>query len=324
MHENHGQRHGAHRAVAQPGAAPDGWPPPRHGCRHRPRRIALHLTDESFSMHYLLGTEAEDSYLWKSRMVSGKYVHFSEMQTYLNIENRQGTDVIKICGGEAGVSRLAIRRRLNVGGNLDLVTGVDLTKPERQKELFDVLESSKPLVVVMAPPCTAFGGWSHVQRVRDPKAFAKARAKGEQLADLCAKVAQRQIEAKRHFLIENPRGSEMFSLPSFRKLQQRGIVTVNFPQCAVGLQSPNGQAIQKFTSLWASSDALVDGFRTLYCDHKSHWTLEGGAEGSQRRTAYAQVWPKEMCKIIVDGIQRLAKSEFSEAYVAAARGRPCH
>ena len=228
--------------------------------------------------------------------------------------------MLEICGGEAGVSRLAIRRRLNSGGNLDLVTGVDLSKLDRQKELFTYLSKFRPLVVVMAPPCTTFGGWSHVHRIRDPKAFAKARHQGERLADLCAKMAHLQIDNKRHSLIESPRSSELFSLSSFGKLRQRGITAVNFPQCAVGLQSPDRQPKQKFTTLWSSTESLVNKFRELHCDHKSHWILEGGSN-TQRRTAYAQVWPPKMCDLIVDGIYNLVKGEFTQVY-AARRGLP--
>ena len=135
--------------------------------------ITQHLLDRNFSMSYLLGTEGEDSYLWKSRIISPGYVHFSGLEIFLSSEKRQGVDVLELCGGEAGVSRLAIRRRLNSGGNLDLVTGVDLSKLDRQKELSTYLSKFRPLVVVMAPPCTTFGGWSHLHRVRDPKASTR-------------------------------------------------------------------------------------------------------------------------------------------------------
>ena len=37
-----------------------------------------------------------------------------------------GIDVAEICGGEARVSQLAVRRRLDAGQNLDLVTHIDL------------------------------------------------------------------------------------------------------------------------------------------------------------------------------------------------------
>jgi len=95
---------------------------------------------------------------------------------------------------------------------------------------------------------------------------------------------------------------------------------VNFPQCAVGLQSPDGQPIQKFTTLSSSTESLVNKSRELHCYHKSHWILEGGSN-TQRRTAYAQVWPPKMCDIIVDGIRNSVQGEFTQVY-AGRRALP--
>ena len=44
-------------------------------------------------------------------------------------------DVLEIFGGEGGVTRCAVRRRLKCGTNVDLITGVDLTCPEQVRKL---------------------------------------------------------------------------------------------------------------------------------------------------------------------------------------------
>ena len=138
------------------------------------------------------------------------------------------------------------------------MTGVDLTRQQAVNDLMKYLETHKPLVVIMAPPCTTMGGWSHVRQVRDPKAFEQERAIGEKLANLCARVALIQLESGRHFLVENQRGSELFGLRGFLALTKTGrIVKCNFPQCAAGLRSPDGMPILKFTTIWASDERLV-------------------------------------------------------------------
>ena len=54
---------------------------------------------------------------------------------------------MEIYGGSAGVTRLAIRRRLRVGQNLDSNAGVDLLKAGEVRELYRYALRCKPLVV---------------------------------------------------------------------------------------------------------------------------------------------------------------------------------
>ncbi len=117
-----------------------------------------------------------------------------------------------------------------------------------------------------------------------------------------------QVTAGRHYIIENPRGSDLFTLTVMKTLLRTGVVKVaTFPQCALGLQSPEGLPLLKWTTLWASSEVLLRRFRGLQCNCEVHGKMEGGYCG-QRRSKLAQVWPYEMCKLIVAGlIELLAK-----------------
>ena len=74
-------------------------------------------------------------------------------------------DVVELFGGEGGVGKLCIRRRLRRGGNFDLVTCYDLTKESDQAHIIKYITTHEPLVVVMGPPCTSFGAWSHLNRI---------------------------------------------------------------------------------------------------------------------------------------------------------------
>ena len=77
-------------------------------------------------------------------------------------------DVVEICGGEGGVLRLAARKHLRTGQNFDLRTGSDLTKKSDVDKLWLYLAKYKPRVIVGAPPCTAFGQWAHINKIRAP------------------------------------------------------------------------------------------------------------------------------------------------------------
>ncbi len=273
-----------------------------------------YLADPHFFLSYLLGSDVEETSFWDRYSPSSARVEFDQLTAFLSKEERCGVDLLEIYGGEAGVTKLAIRRRLRTGANMDIVSGVDLTKQEHARRLLEYIDVHKPFVVVMGPPCTTFSSWSHFNRVMNPSDFQVKRVIGEKLANLSALVARRQLEAGRHFLLENPRGSELFKLPSMVKLRRDyDVADVTFPQCAVGLKSPDGQPILKWTTLWASNHALISDFENLTCDHKHHWQLTGKI-GTMSRTQQAQVWPPRMCENIVNGIVKTLRHDRENAY----------
>ena len=71
-------------------------------------------------------------------------------------ENKGHVDVVEIFGGESGVGKLCIRRRLVRGENFDLVTGFDLTDKKQQEEVVKYFNTFKPLVALLGPPMYRF------------------------------------------------------------------------------------------------------------------------------------------------------------------------
>jgi hypothetical protein len=175
-------------------------------------------------------------------------------------------DVVEICGGEAGVTKLSIRRRLSTGRNFDLKHGIDLSRREDQYYRLEYIDKHKPLFVVMAPPCTPFASWSKINRHKFPEQYAAQRSICISIVSICAEVAMRQLSDDRHFVLENPRGSEMFKLASMQALwSTKEVKGISFPQCALGLQSPDGAPILKWTTLWTSSETIIAMFQDCTC-----------------------------------------------------------
>ena len=75
-------------------------------------------------------------------------------------------DACEVFGGQSGVLRLAVRRKLKGKRNFDLTCNVDLTDPDEVESLFRYLSSQRVFCVVMGPPCTAFGPWATFNRRR--------------------------------------------------------------------------------------------------------------------------------------------------------------
>ena len=163
------------------------------------------------------------------------FVALTELDASLSHPSHRGIhgmDVMGVWGGKGGASKISIRKCLNTGHNFDLVTGADLTKYHNQQMLLKYVRTHQPLVVVMGPPCAAFGNWSHINQYNAPDAYAASRITGETLARLAARIASVQFASDRHFILENPRGSEMSKLPALRALWNTGrIHAVNSPVC---------------------------------------------------------------------------------------------
>ena len=216
-----------------------------------------------------------------------------------------GVDIVELCGGEGRCTTIARRRRLNSGGNFDIVTGTDLTDPIVQQEVLFYLRKWDVLVVVMAPVCRPFGPWAQFNKVMHYDTWRRSYEEAAPLARFCGRVALSQLEARRHFINEQPRGSELYLEDPWQiVLQWPGVVEQDFDQCRTGLRARTGLLVKKRTSLKASHPALVYHFRNLFCDGSHpHQQLAGN-----NFAAEAQVWTWDFSSRIINGITRLRKS----------------
>lgn len=202
--------------------------------------------------------------------------------------------------------------------------------------MFDYIAQRKPLVIILAPPCTSFGHWSHINRILHPEAWRNTRQVGEMLATFAARVVRLQLDVDRHLLLEDPAGSAIFDLELFGKLWKSGkVVSINVFQCALGLVV-DGTPIYKNTTLWASNRILLKPFIGVRCMHRHHGRLSGTTASGIARSRLAQVWPRPMCQRTCNDIQTLLQEcrkgnriHASEAFIcmypivgARPRGKP--
>ena len=121
--------------------------------------------------------------------------------SYISSDKMAGDmDVMELFGGEAGTTRIALRRRLRTAENFDLSTGADLTDKKVQRILYEYVEQHQPLVVVMGPPCTAFASWSNCNRWKYPHSWQRSREIGMILAEVAAKIIEIQMKKRRFFV----------------------------------------------------------------------------------------------------------------------------
>ena len=199
-----------------------------------------------------------------------------ELTAYLSRPDMKGDiDIMELFGGMVGATKVCIRRRLKTGIDVDLVTGFDMMKKDQREQVMEYIDIHKPFLIIMGPPCTSFGSWSHLNRKKYRKTWEESRVIGDVLANFVAAVAMKQLPCGRHFLIENPRGSEIFLLPSFQRLLKTGrVCKMHVAQCALGLRVL-GEPIRKLITLWASSWILLKPFEGVKCNHRYHRILQG-------------------------------------------------
>eukprot|EP00971_Amphidinium_carterae_P046575 917433-Amphidinium_carterae.7 len=185
--------------------------------------------------------------------------------------------------------------------NIDLCSGIDIRDAR----------TPQPCT------CTSFSGWSGLNR-QNPSSWAtweKSHLNGVTCSKFTALVVELQLQGNRHFLLENPCGSDLFDRPEWKHiLATYPIEVVNIEQCALGLKSPLGHPVRKSTTLWASSPMLLDSLRDARCRCQADHRQVQGSEAGYKMSVWAQAWPSTLCRRNVDGLERLINSRVKWSY----------
>eukprot|EP00971_Amphidinium_carterae_P349854 6491262-Amphidinium_carterae.1 len=218
--------------------------------------------------------------------------------------------ILEICGGHAGVTKLALRRRWPCGQNMDLCTGVDLTNPKQRHQVIQYVRMHQPYVIVAAPPCTAFGAWSRFNSVMHPHSHRLALLNGSACSRVCAEVSLLQLQGGRHFLVENPQASQLWQRQEWQQLtMQHALFHVTIDQCAAGLVSPTMQPMRKRTTFLSSSPLILSGLKHFQCHcRQPHQQIAGNANGHSL-SRWSQQWPPALCQAILSGISLQVKQD---------------
>ena len=106
--------------------------------------------------HFLHHLHALEDEPWIDRHGS-QFESMAQLVAFLAV-SEPGTDVCEVFGGAGRTTAVCIRRHFRGGKNWDLTCGVDLSDPTDVRALWDYFEQGV-WVVILQPPCTAFGAW---------------------------------------------------------------------------------------------------------------------------------------------------------------------
>ena len=246
------------------------WNPVLMGSRQELSSVSFHARNEDFVYTYLCATER---WLHGSGVLSpvGQVLQPSAFLAFVTARTSWASalHVCELFGGEGRTSFLAAKLHdLTSGVNFDLVCGFDLLCVEHVQLLWHYLHVMRPLIVVMAPPCTAFCRLQGLNRIINHAAWEAARTIGLPLARLCAQVAKFQLSRGRHFLLEQPHGSLLFRLPEYQELAQSfDLIRVVFDQCMTGLRMLTFPflPIRKRAQFWASAPIILARLSAYQC-----------------------------------------------------------
>ena len=147
-----------------------------------------------------------------------------------------------VTNGVAGVYSVprvgarASEHGLAQGWALDLLTGWDLTASEARRKARELLDRSKPKLLVGSPVCTYFStimAWNW-PRMNPEEAKKKWREAVLHL-NFAIELYQAQLDSGRLFLHEHPLGASSWRLPRMAELMQDArTIKITTDQCMLG------------------------------------------------------------------------------------------
>jgi hypothetical protein len=172
-----------------------------------------------------------------------------------------------------------------------------------------LISKEKPFVVIGSPPCTDFSSWNtrlnHKRMSKEEVQRRKVAA--ETLLEFAIEVYEHQMRHGRHFIHEHPASATSWSYPKMKKLREKkGVGEVVGHLCQYGLttRSSGGQApAMKPTRFMSSAEEVLKLLGKRCTGEHTHQRL------AQGRTRDAAIYPPELCKAMLRGIDAQRRRE---------------
>ena len=225
-------------------------------------------------------------------------------------------DLAEVFAGHGNLTFRAPLHGLRPSQPVDALFGWNLSFRDGRSWLWDFLANTPPLLTTLAPPCTVWSQWTHVNYSHRPSELAALRDAALPLVNLTASIALHQIKCDRFFLLENPKGSALWDVPSIgRLLQHPSVMFGTGHMCQYNCRGPGGLLVRKSTQ-WATSSPLLLAAVTAHCpgDHP-HEHLVGSA------TKQAAAYTPELADAILLALVELVKQrdDLRSTYVSTCR-----
>jgi hypothetical protein len=203
---------------------------------------------------------------------------------------------------------------LEAGMTFDLRMGRDgkkwdFLKAADRAKARQLISQEKPFIVIGSPPCTDFSSWNtrlNHKRMSEQE-VRRRKAEAEVLLGFAIEVYEHQMRYGRHFLHEHPASATSWLYPRMAKLRERkGVGEVVGHLCQYGLTTRAGtdRAPAMKPTRFLSSAAEVLKLLGKKCTREhTHQRL------AQGRARDAAIYPPELCKAMLRGIEAQRRRE---------------
>ncbi len=228
-----------------------------------------------------------------------------------------GVDVSEFfCRGR--FAEQAERMGMTSGEAYDIVKGMafDLAKKDVQRKAYLGIDSQRPWLTVLCPPCRPHGGWNYLNEAKatkdspkKPEDYLRDHLAGSRHLRFCRTVAEKQSKVGRKWLFEAPWSNEEWDHPDVQAMGRLpGAVRVRGDQCRWGLKDPvTKQGIQKATG-WLTNDPYLAKALARLCECPQPHVICGGTTTMQgekvNRSYIAQFYPEKLIRTILTAASR--------------------
>ena len=190
--------------------------------------------------------------------------------------------------------------------SLDVSNGHDFNMMTGRAVAYRGLDTHKPLVIHLSPPCRMFPHIMNLNRKYfTDEQWAREMAEAVRLLRFAIHLATVQMTQGRYFTFEHPQRASSWNDEHVRKLASHPSVTkITFDQCRFGLTAPGTMApMQKTTHFLTNCKEVVDEFADVRCTCQvKHRTVEG--RGISR---HAAIYPQGSCKSMANAVQKVVQ-----------------
>ena len=229
-------------------------------------------------------------------------------QTHNHRSFKRGIDLLEVYASPHSRLCETVRQR---GGKAERFTFEhgDLSTKEGQTELLKMIRRLQPRHIWMAPECGPWCSWSRFNANRSITGYEKIQRSRELSRvhlKLCTLVMKIQINANRHFHMENPIHSDLWNQPEVKDILDN-TCEISFDQCRYGLRHPETfQPIKKGTRVQTSSTELVCTLDSRFCHKKhSHAHIKGQCQVNGSRMAlsrFTAFYPPMLARSVADSL----------------------
>ena len=196
---------------------------------------------------------------------------------------------------------------LRAGTAFDLELGWNLLDPQQQNLVTQYLQSEKPGLVILSPPCTKFSPLQNLRmstRFQSPEAFDRRLfelKRARKLLKFCRKLMDLCIQLRLNFVFEHPWSATSWQESCLKELVDREDVWLaRGDQCMFGLKTLQGEPMRKRTGFLTNHPDIFQVLQKECDGSHTHQHVMGKEPGTNiNRSTLAQKYPPPLVRAIL-------------------------